>query len=246
MPLVTILTRSDPLKCEAYSFLAGSLGDLSLTLWFTPILFWTELLAIVAGMGCVISSGITLVIFFPRSIASEIAAKDASRDNKHSLQQLNTYRTTQLSDGFDVVSGGVKMTSLSDYRGTHDATSSMGHRDFDSPSPIPIKSAPNDLEAQLVPPTATERKREDRHNKNKNKNEDGKSKTVMTFSPNRRADAGGTIEGGVTVLRLTEQNLARHDLRTGSLNPLVHNFTSPIDLMDHPTPKPRAPPPHLL
>lgn len=197
------------------------------------------------------------------------------------------------------------MTSLSDYRGTHDATSSMGHRDFDSPSPIPIKSAPNDLEAQLVPPTATERKREDRHNKNKNKNEDGKSKTVMTFSPNRRADAGGTIEGGVTVLRLTEQNLARHDLRTGSLNPLVHNFTSPIgtssgpvdpilvyivsghtlsgiltsiliwithfffsspfvestslicfrlcflaklflDLMDHPTPKPRAPPPHLL
>ena len=40
MPLVTIFTRSDPLKCEAFTFLAGSLGSLSLTLWFMPIL-WT-------------------------------------------------------------------------------------------------------------------------------------------------------------------------------------------------------------
>lgn len=59
MPIITSLTRSDPLKvslklrftyypesyiyscimqCEAISFLAGSLGDLSLTLWFIPIL----------------------------------------------------------------------------------------------------------------------------------------------------------------------------------------------------------------
>lgn len=40
MPLVTIFTRGDVLRCEAYTFLAGSLGSLSLTLWFTPIL-WT-------------------------------------------------------------------------------------------------------------------------------------------------------------------------------------------------------------
>jgi hypothetical protein len=40
MPLVVIFTRSDPLRSEAYTFLAGSLGSLSLTLWFTPIL-WT-------------------------------------------------------------------------------------------------------------------------------------------------------------------------------------------------------------
>ncbi|KAI0061911.1 hypothetical protein BV25DRAFT_714306 [Artomyces pyxidatus] len=38
MPLVTIFTRADPLKCEAYTFLAGSLGSLSLTLWFIPVL----------------------------------------------------------------------------------------------------------------------------------------------------------------------------------------------------------------
>jgi len=27
-----------PLKCEAYTFLAGSLGSLALTLWFIPVL----------------------------------------------------------------------------------------------------------------------------------------------------------------------------------------------------------------
>jgi len=55
MPTVTILTRSDPLKVshlakvpfscanfvlqnEAFTFLAGSIGSFSLTIWFVPIL----------------------------------------------------------------------------------------------------------------------------------------------------------------------------------------------------------------
>ncbi|KAH9976362.1 hypothetical protein BGW80DRAFT_1168046 [Lactifluus volemus] len=42
MPLVTILTRSDPLKCEVYTFLAGSLGSLCLTLWFLPVLYYFQ------------------------------------------------------------------------------------------------------------------------------------------------------------------------------------------------------------
>jgi len=144
MPLVTTFTRSDLLKCEAYTFLAGSLGSLCLTLWFTPILWvfphflgtlrregvdkgtvvrltkfhelntvrvlfrflfvcplvtlgidgirphqhinenmmWTDLLAIIAALGCVVSSGITLVIFFPRSIEGEMAARDAARERR--------------------------------------------------------------------------------------------------------------------------------------------------------------------
>ncbi|KAF8267483.1 hypothetical protein EI94DRAFT_1581058, partial [Lactarius quietus] len=136
MPLVTIFTRSDPLKCEAYTFLAGSLGSLALTLWFLPVLHlfrpflgglrkegvdtntiirltkFHELntirvvfrllfavplcilaidgvrphhhindvmyfLAITAGFGVVVSSGITLVIFFPRSIENEILAHES-------------------------------------------------------------------------------------------------------------------------------------------------------------------------
>ncbi|KAI6100598.1 hypothetical protein F5141DRAFT_1190329 [Pisolithus sp. B1] len=39
MPLVTIFTRNDLLKCEAYSILAGSMGDLFLTIWFLPVLW---------------------------------------------------------------------------------------------------------------------------------------------------------------------------------------------------------------
>lgn len=144
MPLVTIFTRNDLLKCEAYSILAGSMGDLFLTIWFLPVLwafpsfienlkqanvdkntlirltkfhelncirilfrflfsipltilgidgvrphqhindkmFPTDLLAIVAGIGVVMSSGITLVIFFPRSVEGEIARGDAWLDRR--------------------------------------------------------------------------------------------------------------------------------------------------------------------
>jgi hypothetical protein len=39
MPVITILTRADPLRCEAFTFLSGSLGSLSLTIWFLPILW---------------------------------------------------------------------------------------------------------------------------------------------------------------------------------------------------------------
>ncbi|KAF8845911.1 hypothetical protein BDN67DRAFT_875516, partial [Paxillus ammoniavirescens] len=144
MPLVTIFTREDPYKCEAYTFLAGSLGSLSLTIWFLPVLwtfpsflenlkhagvdmntlvrltkfhelncirivfrflftigfvilgidgvrphqhindkmFPTDLLAMIAGMGCVVSSGITVVIFFPRSIEGEMTKKELAREGR--------------------------------------------------------------------------------------------------------------------------------------------------------------------
>jgi len=42
----------------------------------------TDVLGIIAGFGCVVSSGITLVIFFPRSIEGEIAERDAARSRK--------------------------------------------------------------------------------------------------------------------------------------------------------------------
>ncbi|KAI0273072.1 hypothetical protein BGY98DRAFT_1099565 [Russula aff. rugulosa BPL654] len=139
MPFVTVFTHGDPLKCEAYTFLAGSVGSLSITLWFLPVLhlfrpfvrglrqegvdmntiirltkfhelnsvrtffrvlfavplfilsidgirphhhvnesiFATEFLSMLAGFSVMVSSGITLVIFFPRSIETEIAAHDA-------------------------------------------------------------------------------------------------------------------------------------------------------------------------
>jgi len=42
-------------------------------------MFLTDFLAIIAGIGCVVSSGITLVIFFPRSIQNEMALKGQRR-----------------------------------------------------------------------------------------------------------------------------------------------------------------------
>jgi len=156
IPLVTILTRTDPLNSEACTFFAGSLGSLSVTLWFIPVLwtfpsflrsleeqgvdeaaivrlttfnefnrirvafrlvffvpililgidglqphhhinenpFGTDFLAMTAGFGCVISSALTLIIFFPRSISTEYKAKKAKRV-EHEKQSRYSHRLTQ-------------------------------------------------------------------------------------------------------------------------------------------------------
>lgn len=39
MPVITVVSRDDPLKCEAWTFLAGSVGSLTLTVLFLPVLF---------------------------------------------------------------------------------------------------------------------------------------------------------------------------------------------------------------
>ncbi|THG94922.1 hypothetical protein EW026_g6638 [Hermanssonia centrifuga] len=56
---------------------------------------------------------------------------------------------------------------------------------------------------------------------------------VAMFAPNRRLPSGATVQGGVAVIAggLTDQNLAQHDFNTTSVHPFVHNFTSPIDLV---------------
>lgn len=46
----------------------------------------------VAAVGCCISSGITLVIFFPRSIETEIAARDASRGARARSRSRSQHR----------------------------------------------------------------------------------------------------------------------------------------------------------
>ncbi|KAH8096796.1 hypothetical protein BXZ70DRAFT_1009474 [Cristinia sonorae] len=295
MPLVTIFTRSDPLKCEAYSFLAGSLGGLSLTLWFMPILwtfpsflgklrregvdmativrlttfyelnairvifrflfvapllilgvdgvrthhhinespFWTELLTMIAGVGCVVSSAITLVIFFPRNRHSEVAAKMASRQDKSA--QMRTFQTTQMSDNESLYAEhmntipmkGVGITSMDTYHENMHTTSMYGggansNQQF-SPSDMEsghglVRGHSHDIEEEEV------------------------AKEIVSFQPNRRVDGGRTVEGNVTIVRLTEENKKKHDKHgvANTLNPFVHNFTSPIDLVSG---APRSQPP---
>ncbi|KAI0943941.1 hypothetical protein AcV7_001890 [Taiwanofungus camphoratus] len=265
MPVVTIVTRSDPLKSEAFTFLAGSLGSLSLTIWFTPVLFmfpsflmglkregvdlntivrlttfhelnclrvlfrfffvapllilgvdgvrthkhintsnfWTEFLTFVAAVGCIISSGITLVIFFPRSRQGEAQARYASREKSH---QLRTFRSTQHSEHSSyfrpmspgVAKGSVPLCTPIDF---NEGVSVVRQE------PPGLKSSPLDPENSPAPETYK-----------------------TTFSPNRRLDSGTTVVGGMVISGLTEGNLAQHNFQTSNVHPLVHNFTSPIGI----------------
>ncbi|KAI0664018.1 hypothetical protein C8Q70DRAFT_214291 [Cubamyces menziesii] len=276
MPLVTIFTRADPVKCEAFTFLAGSLGSLSLTLWFLPILwtfpsflkalksnnvdtrtivrlttfhelnclrvvfrlvfvlplmalaidgirphqhvndsmFWTEFLASIAAVGCIISSAITLVIFFPRSVESEVQSRHATREKSQS-QSRSRYsrhmrRDSELSE---------RDSAASPYPQKRPSSVAM-YSNSDAHSPLreypPLDSdhllkADHGLEVPVQGPTAV-------------------------FSPNRRVASGIVIQGTVVPssppTNLTERALQAHDQRTSSVHPFVHNFTSPIDLMD--------------
>ncbi|KAF8161372.1 hypothetical protein B0H34DRAFT_700676 [Crassisporium funariophilum] len=277
MPLVTILTRADPLKSEAFTFLAGSLGSLSLTLWFTPILWtfpsflnnlraegvdtgtivrltkfselntirvvmrffftvpflilgidgvrphkhvnesmlWTDFLIMVAGFGCAISSGITLVIFFPRSVEGEIAARDAAKERKRTRsfgptasmvdmesthRQMSAFKNAPSSAGgtYLLTSSPVKQAfSLHSYDGD-DIAGRPYHPDMH-----PDKGAWDDEERDV--PAA-----------------------LPPIKPNRKRGGRDVEHGGVE--GLTENNLSVHNLRLSNVNPVIHNFTSPIDL----------------
>ncbi|KAH7908411.1 hypothetical protein BJ138DRAFT_1012871 [Hygrophoropsis aurantiaca] len=274
MPLITIFTRSDPYKCEAYTFLAGSLGSFSLTVWFLPVL-WAfpgflqslkqsnvdtntmvrltkfhelncirivfrflftvpfiilgidgvrphqhindkivcnslmstaiDLLAMIAGIGCVVSSGITLVIFFPRSIEGEIASKEAARERRQqaSFGRRSTVQsqfTTQYQDHYQlskplpqitspVPRGSIVLPSYDEYGGEYISPSRSGMDDLD-------------IDIKHVSPT-------------------------LVMHPNRRTRDGDVELGGVI---LTETNLTRHNanLRSPNVNHLLRNFKSPI------------------
>ncbi|KAI0669564.1 hypothetical protein C8Q78DRAFT_1040875 [Trametes maxima] len=268
MPLVTIFTRADPLKCEAFTFLAGSLGSLSLTLWFVPILwtfptflqglkrnsvdmrtivrlttfhelnclrvvfrlifvvpllvlavdgirphqhindtmFWTEFLTSISAIGCVISSGITLVIFFPRSVEAEVQSRNATRE-KSASRSRPAPRDSILSDDSSIASPDPQKRPASAMYSNSEAHAPRNeYPPLDSDQLIKAR----DLDIPVSGPKAV-------------------------FSPNRRAASGIVIQGRVTPVAptgLTERALQAHNQRTGTVHPFVHNFTSPIDLMD--------------
>ncbi|KAI5119827.1 hypothetical protein M0805_004762 [Coniferiporia weirii] len=67
-------------------------------------MFWTDLLSIIAGLGCVFSSACTLLIFFPRSYEAEYQAIEASRARSmhtHSSRQSGfSYPSQAQYDGY--------------------------------------------------------------------------------------------------------------------------------------------------
>jgi hypothetical protein len=268
MPVVVCLTRSDPLKMEAYTFLAGALGSLSLTLWFTPILwtfpsflknlkaegvdtqtlvrlttfhelntirvvfrflftvpfvvlgvdgvrphvhinasfFWTDLLTMVAAVGCCLSSGITLIIFFPRNAETELSAKEAAKLSRRG--QTATFQSSAY--GPRIASPAphehVQLRSMS-YDG--DTKSALGSA-YDAPQYAQFAVPDPELPAPAHTPVP--------------------SSAGLLYKPNRRladAEGGGVALGGIG--SLTEDALATHNRRQ-SRHHLLHNYTSPLDL----------------
>ncbi|KAK2463084.1 hypothetical protein APHAL10511_004739 [Amanita phalloides] len=260
MPILTIFTRSNPHKSEAFLFLVGSSGSLCITLWFLPILWMfptflkslrkegvdtptlvrltkfselnrirvflrflfvipffilgvdgvqsvpvinenmvvTDVLATIAGFGCIASSGITLVIFFPRSIESEIAYRDATRSRKTSRQE-----STRNSETRSWVESQFSQESF----GTHDQPALDGDAYLLTSRQISMNSL-NDLGdrdsttegPEILPPY---------------------SSPLPPLRPNRRksADIGA---GGMGSLNM------RSDAHI-SVNPMILNWTSPIE-----------------
>ncbi|KAF9222399.1 hypothetical protein BS17DRAFT_783656 [Gyrodon lividus] len=287
MPLVTIFTRQDPYKCEAYTFLAGSIGSLSLTIWFLPVLWTfpsfledlkhsnvemntlvrltkfhelncirivfrflftipfvilgidgvrphqhindkmlpTDLLAMVAGIGCVVSSGITLVIFFPRSIEGEMAKKEQARERRQQ-SLLSRQGTTHHSNSQNThLHSHVTVNRIdANYSRTH----SRPHHNRTSAYGLPSYDAANGGGDGLHAPSRPMNKET---TDDFNLEPDLKHVApTMTLQPNRRM-RDGDVELG-TVVDLTDVALERHkmNLKGANVNDLVHNWRSPIDL----------------
>jgi len=167
LPTVTVLTRANPVKCEAYTFLAGSAGSLLLTILFLPVLFmfprflrkvkgegaepsvvvrlhkfhqlnitriifrfffvapllvlavdgvqdhndvnespfWTDLLTVVAAVGCTVSSMITLLIFFPRSHELEAGYRFRMKDEEADIDDTLSSYDDSYPDAYPPMQG---------------------------------------------------------------------------------------------------------------------------------------------
>jgi hypothetical protein len=296
MPMVTIFTRQDPLKCEAYTFLSGSLGSLSLTIWFLPVLWTfpsflknlkregvdtatmvrltkfhelntlrvllrfmfcvpfvtlgidgvrahhhlnesmliTDVLAAISAFGLSVSSAITLVIFFPRSIESEITSREALKEQKRPRvypRRQSTGSTARSMLQADYASPDRLKPLASEPRPSYSVkTMSMySQPEFVTENPFSssYKTPDHAWEEEHVGSlggggggNGGKRRPGDVH------------PPGSSFKPNRRAGNGEVEMGSVMLGSLTEENLSQHNLslRQSKYNAMAHNFRSPIDL----------------
>ncbi len=173
-------------------------------------------------------------IFFPRSIEGEIAAKDIEKERKrsrtghstfgHSATFLHSYGPSRIN------------TLASETYSFSQPTSAIGH---DRTKPLlggvqayPLKTSPsksNFRRNSFDGPLTEESSQPGQEARSDGKYWDEEQRDVAAplppMRPNRRR--GTEVElGGFD--KLTETNLSVHNLRLSNVNPLVHNFTSPI------------------
>ncbi|KAG6888547.1 hypothetical protein C0992_008246 [Termitomyces sp. T32_za158] len=243
MPIVTVLTRSDPLKrregvdkniiARLTKFSELNTIRIFFRFFFTlpPVIlgidgirphphvnesmFWTDILVMFAGFGCAISSSITLVIFFPRSIKREIAARE-ERERSNSRN----------SD-----------PSKASFYGSRDEFQHSA-RTFDYKTPVPgsklLASSPRTAselkthkKAGHNHPSVVRAVGEPSRTGSTDKFWDEKYAftSLPPLRPNRK-NGDGVEFGGID--QVARSNMARPIPYTSNVNHLVYNFTSPI------------------
>jgi len=193
-------------------------------------MFATDFLAMVAGFGCAISSAITLVIFFPRSIEGEIAQRDASIERRRAR---SLGRSASVADSHYFARSNMTQS----FHGSNYPASPApggtpsGHTYLLTSSPVknnyslPAESLDGHFDATRQPERTYSM---DKYSSNWTEEErDTVPNSLAPIRPNRRK--GQDVElGGVGVDFAPDEN-SRH-ARVSNLNPMVHNYTSPIML----------------
>lgn len=140
-------------------------------------------------------------IFFPRSIRGEIEAKQAARQAR-SRGNYNIGHPEHLESIQRVDSRASETKDVSSLN--HYQGKELDMRRYSS-------ETSTSYQGSIDPET-------------------GLSKAVVAFAPNRRLSTGATVEGHVTVVNLTDQNLLRQNSQPANVHPFINNFTSPIGM----------------
>ncbi|KIL68719.1 hypothetical protein M378DRAFT_70798 [Amanita muscaria Koide BX008] len=286
LPLLAIFTRADPLKSEAYIFTTGSLGSLTITICFLPILWMfptfldslreqgvdmatvarltkfneinvsdrytdcvartesqkrarvflrflftvplltlgidglrpvpvinenmaiSDILVTIAGFGCSLSSAMTLVIFFPRSIEKEISERDAVSGRKFPPSRNATQNETHEWD-----QGPISDDSYVEPVYAHDGGSSY-------PFTTPPMKANFDNDTYQIPEDI-EKLYYSRH---------PTAHELPPLRPNRKKGAEvGSGDVNTSPRNDASRNTSRSQSRTRySVNPMIQNWRSPL------------------
>lgn len=195
-------------------------------------MFATDFLAMVAGFGCAISSAITLVIFFPRSIEGEIAQRDASIERRRarsfgrsaSVADSHYYARSHMTQSFQ--GGAYPGSPGHGTSGTYLLASSPVKQNIGLPAESldgHFDTSPRQMEPSFVNSMDKYNWAEEERDVVSNLG------SLPPIRPNRRK--GQDVElGGVGVDFVLDDNASR-TTRASNLNPMVHNYTSPIMLV---------------
>lgn len=200
-----------------------------------------DLLAVIAAFGCIVSSGITLVvstliqclmnessfvndriqIFFPRSIEGEIAAKDASRERKRTKSSGFNSMLENRTGNRSRYSQSIVGSSNGPSGGTYLLTSSPVKQHYSLPSHDGHEYESNTPGQPMSPLSDTAPKSWAEEELDM----PASLPKSALMRPNRRIN--GDVElGGIGTL--SETNLSRHNGMQSNVHSAIHNFTSPI------------------